>query len=204
MQLYFVRHGESEANVLHEISNRGLQHGLTEKGRSQATDLALKLASTSFARLFSSPLLRAVQTAEILSQNLGLPFETTDALREFDCGIIEGKSDLASWRIHFQTREAWFLRKEWEKRIEGGESFLDIHKRFLPLIEQLILNYGSTEDNILLIGHGGLFQCMLPLIFTNVPFEQVLELPTGNTGIILAELAPTGLICLEWDGEAMT
>ena len=66
---------------------------------------------------------------------LAVPVEITDALREFDCGIIEGKSDPQSWQIHIQTRQAWFLHKEWAKRIEGGESFLDIQARFLPFID---------------------------------------------------------------------
>jgi probable phosphoglycerate mutase len=203
MRLYFIRHGESDANVLHEISNRGLKHGLTEKGRTHGLALAQKLGSLPFAGLYSSPLLRAVQTAEILSQGLGIPYETTDALREFDCGIIEGESNSASWELHISTREAWFLRKEWDKRIEGGESFLDIRRRFLPFIEDLIFKYGGTENNLLLISHGGLFQCMLPLICSNIDFEHVLELPGSNTGIILAELTPTGLLCLEWDRQVM-
>ncbi len=36
MRIYLIRHGESQANLLHEISNRGLRHGLTPKGREQA------------------------------------------------------------------------------------------------------------------------------------------------------------------------
>jgi len=200
MRLYFIRHGQSEANVLHEISNRGLKHGLTEKGKAQVLALAQKLETIPFVKLYTSPLLRAVQTAEILSFKLSIPFETTDALREFDCGIIEGKSDPDSWKIHTQIRQAWFLRKEWEKRIDGGESFLDIRSRFLPFIHDLVRTYGTTQENLLLIGHGGLFQCMLPLICNNIAFEHVLELPGSNTGIFLIEDTPAGLICLEWDG----
>ena len=45
MKLYFVRHGESEANLLHELSNRGLRHGLTDLGREQAGLLAEESAS---------------------------------------------------------------------------------------------------------------------------------------------------------------
>ena len=44
MRAYFVRHGESEANILEVISNRGSVHGLTEKGRRQANQLAGGLA----------------------------------------------------------------------------------------------------------------------------------------------------------------
>ena len=43
MKLYFARHAESEANIKHIISNRGLPHPLTERGRTQAEDLAKKL-----------------------------------------------------------------------------------------------------------------------------------------------------------------
>lgn len=81
MKLYFARHGESEANLLHEFSNRGLKHGLTEEGRQQAATLAGKLEGISVAKLFSSPLLRAIQTAQILADEPGVPYEITDALR---------------------------------------------------------------------------------------------------------------------------
>ena len=203
MRLYFIRHGESEANILQEISNRGHKHGLTEKGRLQVFSMAQRLASTPFARLYSSPLLRAVQSAEILSDKLSIPFEITDALREFDCGIIEGKSDPQSWQIHVETRQAWFLHKEWDRKIEGGESFLDIQARFRPFIDSLIKEYHKTQENLLLLGHGGLFQCILPLICRNIDIDHVLELPLRNMGIIIVEHRPVGLICLEWDGLIM-
>jgi 2,3-bisphosphoglycerate-dependent phosphoglycerate mutase len=203
MRLYFIRHGQSEANVLQVISNRGLKHGLTGQGRAQVSSLAPRLAAISFVKLYSSPLLRAVQTAEMLSAELGLPFEITDALREFDCGVIEGKSDPDSWQTHLQLRQAWFLHKEWEKLIEGGESFLDIRQRFVPFIDDLSQKYGTTRSNLLLIGHGGLFQCMRPLICSNVPFEHVLELPGSNTGIFLVEGDRNGLVCREWDGKIL-
>src|SRR3712207_5088470 len=100
MTLYFVRHGESEANRLREFSNRGVKHGLTPRGREQAAALARALRGAAVAKLFSSPLLRAVETAEILSAAIGVPYEVTDALREYDCGILEGRSDAASWQVY--------------------------------------------------------------------------------------------------------
>ena len=70
MKLYFVRHGESEANVLQVISNRGWMHPLTEKGRQQANTLAEKLRGAGITKIYTSPLRRAVETAEILSRSL--------------------------------------------------------------------------------------------------------------------------------------
>lgn len=96
MKLYFVRHGESEANLLREFSNRGLKHGLTDKGRTQAAELAQKLKETPVTKIFSSPLLRAVQTTEILAASLSKPYQLTGALREYDCGVLEGKSPISN------------------------------------------------------------------------------------------------------------
>ena len=48
MKIYFVRHGESVANLLHEFSNRGFKHGLTERGFQQAEQLSQKLRGIPF------------------------------------------------------------------------------------------------------------------------------------------------------------
>ena len=88
MKLYFVRHGESEANTQHVISNRESPFPLTPKGRQQAETLAEKLKGNPFCTMFSSPVLRARETAEILSAALGIPYQVTEALREYDCGIL--------------------------------------------------------------------------------------------------------------------
>jgi len=203
MRLYFVRHGESEANLLEEISNRGLKHGLTGRGRAQASAAACTLKGAGIGKIYSSPLLRAVQTAEILSHALGVPYETTAALREFDCGILEGKSDPASWAIHVQTREAWILRREWDRRIEQGESYLDIRARFVPFIENLLQEGGHTPENIVLVGHGGLFLTMLPLVLSNVTFEMIMELPIDHAAPIVAERREAGLVCVDWSGKGV-
>ena len=202
MKFYFARHGESEANLLRVISNRGSVHGLTEKGRLQAAALGQSLAQSDIAAVFSSPLLRAVQTAEILSTALNLDTTVTDALREYDCGVIEGKSDAQSWALHLRTREDWLLRGQWERRIEGGESYLDIRRRFEPFIQRLLAEF-PQEASLLLVSHGGLYSCMLPLVLANVSFEDALHWPFPNTEIVLAESRTQGLVCLEWCGKTV-
>jgi broad specificity phosphatase PhoE len=201
MKLYFVRHGESEANILWEFSNRGLKHPLTVRGREQAAALVRDLEGISIARLFSSPLLRAVQTAEILSDALGVPYKTTDALREYDCGILEGKSDEASWDLYHAVLSDWIERGQWEARIEQGESFLDMQERFVPFIERLVEEYRDSLDRILLVGHGGLYRCMLPMVLANVDFSFALAHPISNTAYVVATAGAEGLTCLTWCGE---
>ncbi|NTW12909.1 MAG: histidine phosphatase family protein [Anaerolineales bacterium] len=195
MCLYFVRHGESEANTQHVISNRAGPFGLTERGREQALILAEKLLEIPFTAIYSSPVLRARETADILSGSLGRAYQVTEALREYDCGVLEDRSDEESWKQHRKYYEDWILRHDFLSRPEGGESFVDIQNRFLPFIEAL---KNEDEGHILLIGHGGIFHLMLPLILTDIDNDFVRSHGIGHTECIVAELHSDGFICRQW------
>jgi broad specificity phosphatase PhoE len=201
MRIHFAHHGESEANLLHEHSNRGFKHPLTAQGRTQAVALAEALEGTRVERIYSSPLMRAVQTAEILSEALGVPYETLDALREYDCGILEGRSDEDVWRLHRAVHDDWIHSGHWERRIEGGESYLEIRDRFVPFIEHLIETYQDTPASIVLVGHTGLYRCMLPLVLANADFDFVDKHTRSYTYHIIAEPRPGGLVWTEWRDE---
>jgi broad specificity phosphatase PhoE len=200
VKLYFVRHGESVANVLGVISNRDEPHPLTDKGREQAELLAASLLPCAITALYTSPILRAVQTAEILSQRLGIGFQMMDALREYDCGILEGKSGAEVWEIYWALRQDWMQHRCSDHRIEGGESFLDMQARFVPFVQTLIAEAGQSDGNKVLIGHGGLYRSVLPLVLTNIDLAFPEEHPFPNTGYVVAETRPEGLVCLEWCG----
>ncbi len=195
MKLYFIRHGESEANTQHVISNYGSPFGLTELGRQQVQVLAERLKDAPIATMYSSPVLRAMDTADILYQTLGLPYRVTEALREYHCGVLEGKSDEESWRLHRQYYEDWTLRQNYLSKPEGGESFVDIQNRFVPFIESLKRN---DDEDVLLVGHGGLFHLMLPLVLTNIDNDFVNAHGIGHTDCVIAELRADGFVCLQW------
>ncbi len=201
MRIYFVRHGESQANLLHEISNRGTKHGLTSRGRAQAICLAQRLQRHPVARIYSSPLLRAVQTSEILADRLGVGCKVTDALREYDCGILEGRADDEAWRLWQELFDAWVVRRCWEERIEGGESLNDIRARFEPFIQDLVDQYRETETAVVCVSHGGVYSMMLPLVLRNVDTGLILHCGFDYTSCMVAELRPAGLYCVQWDGR---
>ncbi|HNT53478.1 MAG TPA: histidine phosphatase family protein [Anaerolineaceae bacterium] len=203
MKLYFVRHGESEANVLRVFSNRPGKHGLTETGRQQAAALAAQLHGIIFERIFASPLLRAQQTAEILNQNTGAVIETTAALQEYDLGNLEDTSYTVggtSWR---QTMDAWLLRQEWDLRTGTGENFHEIRARFEPFVQSLISLYGARPVNILCVGHGGLYRCMLPIVLGNISFEAARDLPIHYASVIIGEYTTQGLTCIQWGDQVL-
>ena len=199
MRIYFVRHGQSEANVRQVISNRDLPHHLTDLGRQQAEALAGLMADVPLVAIYSSPIVRAAETAQIVAASNGLPVEIADALREPDCGSMEGRGDDAAWAEHARATTDW-LEGKFDSRIAGGESYNDLRARFVPFIERLAAVHGDTDHNILLITHGSLLYMMLPLVLTNIDLASVGEHPMPNTGIISAEEQTNGLVCLEWCG----
>lgn len=202
MRVYFARHGESEANVLGVISNRDLPHHLTEVGRRQALALARSLADEVVAAVYASPIPRAVETAEAVAGVLGVRVEVVDALRESDCGAIEGRGDAEAWAAHDRVLADWLDRGDSASRIEGGESLDDVRARFAPFVDGLIAQYGGTDDRLLVIAHGSLFRVMLPVVLAGL---DPVAWPDGSlppTGVVVADEVAGRLVWRERPGGA--
>ena len=200
MKIFFARHGESQANIRHEISNRGLKYPLTLKGREQASDLARRLEARSVTFIYSSPVLRAIETSVIIANHLGVEYEVTEALREYDMGIMEGRGDKQAWMQWQQLFDDWSRHQLWDRQIEEGETFHDVKNRFVPFIEGLIEKHQSSDANILCIAHGGLYWMMLPQVLKNIGTEFINQNKgIQHTSLIVSEWAQSGLICTEWN-----
>jgi probable phosphoglycerate mutase len=201
MKITFTRHGESQANVLHEISNRGLKHPLTPTGRMQTAELAIILQDQGVTRLYSSPVLRAIETTVILAERLGVDYEVVEALREYDVGELEGRSDAGAWQAMEELGKTWLYQHQFDERVPGGESFNDLLKRFLPFIEGLIQEYGSGEAHLVCVAHGGVYWMMLSQVLGNVDLALIHKQGGfGHTDWITAELTASGLVCTAWNG----
>jgi broad specificity phosphatase PhoE len=202
MRMYFARHGESVANVLKVISNRPGVHGLTAKGREQAAGLAEALRGR-VSTVYTSPLLRAVETAAVVCGALGLPLQVTDALREYDCGDLEGRSDAEAWAIHARWSGDWLEERDRDRGPEGGESFQQIQARFVPFVRDLMGAPAGAGEAPLLIGHGGIYRLMLPLVLENIDHAFVREHRFPNCSSVVADGGRGRLRCLEWCGAAL-
>lgn len=200
MRLYFVRHGESEANLLQEFSNSGLKHPLTAQGVAQAQGTAQSLEGLGIERVYSSPVLRAQQTAAIIAARLSAPLEITEALREWDVGVYEGTRDPEGWKLHRQVQEDWFFHDQLESKMPGGESFLEIRARFVPFIEGLLRSGAADDWQYALVGHGGLYIAMLPVVLKNIDHAFALQHRFDYTVVVSAETRSNGLYCLSWGG----
>ncbi len=202
MRMIFVRHGESEANRLNVFSNRGWQHPLTPLGRQQVLALASKLSGRGISAIFASPLRRAVESAQILGECLGVRNEIEAALVEYDVGIYEGRGDQEGWECYAQLIRHW-ADGELDARMPGGESCNDIRRRFVPFIEQLIERFGTVPNaTIVLVGHGGTYRHALPMVLGNIACDFAIAHDLGHTDLVEAELRGHELRCVCW-GEIL-
>src|SRR6478672_925857 len=87
--VYIVRHGENPANINREFSYRLVDYSLTPKGVRQAEDTARFFRDKQIDAIYSSPLKRAVETAEIIAAPLGLPVALIEEFREINVGTLE-------------------------------------------------------------------------------------------------------------------
>jgi broad specificity phosphatase PhoE len=195
--LVFVRHGHSQANVAGVFANRGDGYPLTDTGRVQAGELADRLADLPVDRVYSSPLLRARQTAEVITARTGAPVTVTAALTECDMGELEGTGDPAGWALHARVNDAW-LHGHPEARPPGGESLLDVRARFAPLIDTLATE--SADRCCVLVGHGSLYRAVLPWLLAGVDHAFTAAHALGYTDMVIAEYRGCGFTCISWAG----
>ena len=199
MILYFARHAESLANTRRIISNRDLPHPLTANGRDQAQKLAETLANEGINAIYTSPVPRACETAGILAESLSLPIEVSDGLREFDAGVLEGRSDLLAWMRFSSLWNGWFYRRQFDRRIKGGENYREASCRFTGFAERLVSSLAETGARVLCITHGGVLRVGLPGLISNMNFETIREKPIHYTTIIKVSLENGSWYCRGWD-----
>lgn len=204
MKLYFARHGESQANVRRELSTRGLKHPLTPAGRRQALDLAERLRTRSITRVYSSPVLRALETSLLAAHALGVEYEVAEALREYDVGVLEGRADEAAWRQWQAVFDDWTSRQPRGLCLEGGETLRAVTARFTAFVDGLVRQYADSGANLLCVAHGGLYWAALPSVLRNIDVDVIARHNGFDyAALVVAVPGPAGLRCIEWNGVLM-
>lgn len=128
----FVRHGESLANTMNLVSDDIEKYPLTEKGREQVKKVGAELKKIHVDQIVSSPILRAFETAQIISSFLDLPVKIDDRLMEIRFGKFNnGPFD--------KTPKFTYLSNELE-------SWENIKKRMLSIMD-------DYDGNIVLVSH---------------------------------------------------
>lgn len=168
MKLYFVRHGETEWNVKKKIQGK-TDIPLNENGRNQARELANKLAADKLpaVKVYTSPQLRATETAQAVADALGLECEALDDLREMNLGEWEG----LNWDIiEEQYGEVYYYWNTHRRyvRTPGGECYNDVLERTLDALSYILEK--ETKD-VLVVTHSAILMS-LGCYLAKLPFDE--------------------------------
>jgi broad specificity phosphatase PhoE len=148
---FFVRHGESEANLARIFSGRR-DSPLTERGRAQAVTVADALDDVPFDRIVATPLSRSLDTALVIARRRKMPVDVVPGLIEIDVGDKTGATfdevaGLPDWKD--DGFSSW----------PNGESLEQVLDRSLKALRRI--HRESESGTVLVIGHGGVTRILV-------------------------------------------
>ncbi|MDD2786037.1 MAG: histidine phosphatase family protein [Patescibacteria group bacterium] len=155
MKLFLLRHGESTSDIEDRYGGDYDDH-LTEKGLQQAREQADKLVGKGIEVIFSSPRIRATESAGVLKSVLDCELKVVDDLRERNAyGVLTGMVKSEAKQKHADKVE---LLKHYSYTIEGAESYEALCERVRNVMDKLT----STQHQIMaILTHGGFIRCFL-------------------------------------------
>ncbi|MGN1023190.1 MAG: histidine phosphatase family protein [Lachnospiraceae bacterium] len=171
-ELYFARHGQTIWNVANKICG-ATDIALTELGYQQARDLGEKIRKENLPidEILYSPLIRASETARIVSEVTGLPRREEMRLKEQNFGRFEGTprdgAEFAIAKTHFADH------------YDGGESMLQMAQRIYGLVDDL----KKEDKTYLLVAHNGIAR-VLKSYFDDMTNEEYAAFGIRNCEIL--------------------
>jgi probable phosphomutase (TIGR03848 family) len=191
-----IRHGENDFVKKGRLAGRLPEVHLNEKGRKQALALAEKLASAPIKAIYSSPLERAIETAEPLAKALGLEITPRPGLLETDCGEWQGQTvkrlaRLKLWKMLHQAPSLF--------RFPGGESVTECQQRMVREIEAL-RQLHAPDDLVVCVGHSDPLK-ELVAFYIGLPLDHFQRLSISPASITALRIGEDGsrLLTLNYD-----
>lgn len=152
-----LRHGRPDNPCLGRYRGQ-TGEPLAPRGRWEARQAAERLRAAGVARVFSSDLPRAVETAAIVGEVLGVEVVPTPSLREISFGLFEGRSHAEVRRCFGRDLDFW-----WEDPVRrgppGGESLIAVMARVGAWIEAVV--EPAAGESVLVVGHDGSLKALL-------------------------------------------
>lgn len=175
--VYFVRHGTTDNNVGGRFQGKS-DIPLGETGLRQADCLGERFASVALDAVYTSPLMRARQTADGICARLSLAPITWDGLREIDGGVLEGRTNHENTRDYpavmhaFRNDPARFWPPE-------GENARQVHERVTQAVHQIIKE--RAGKTIAVVSHG--FALLSYLGCLDTPFDALKPQIVANASV---------------------
>lgn len=167
MKLYIIRHGETDWNKAFRLQGQS-DVPLNEYGRQLARITADALKDIAFDVIYSSPLSRALETAQIIRRERQVPIITDERLKEISFGADEGKSkdELGE---HFSN---FFFAPDKFVPSQGGESYETVCRRAEDFFRDQIEPLRKTAKTVLIAAHGTMNKALM-LHMKNIAIRDI-------------------------------
>ncbi len=160
--LFLVRHGRTDWNAEGRFQG-SIERSLDEHGFMQAEDVSRRLSEHAFDAIYSSHMLRARQTAEIIARHHKVPIICAYELREGTYGVVDGwkKEEIFShYADVMEKREALSPKERFHHRlVEGAETSAEILARALPCLQTL--SKCHSGQRIAVVTHGWVMRTLM-------------------------------------------
>jgi len=178
-QIIFLRHGQAKNNTERILAGRTEGVPLTDVGIKQSEYTAKLLEHMKISAIYSSPIERAKHTAEIVAKHNSLDVTIDDRLNELDMGKFTGMPYDEIFNSHGNVFMK-FYNNELEIAHNGVETFLEVKKRILGIVDHVIKKH--PDENILLVTHMDPIKAMLSTIVDLSP-TNLFELIIANASL---------------------
>jgi probable phosphoglycerate mutase len=178
-QIIFLRHGQAKNNTERILAGRTEGIPLTETGVKQAEHTADFLQHMNISAIYSSPIQRAKHTAEIVGKHNSLDVTIDDRLIELDMGKFTGMPYDEIFNNHGNVFMK-FYNDELEIAHNGVETFSDVKKRVLGIVDHVIENH--PDENVVLVTHMDPIKAMLSTI-VDLSATNLFELIIANASL---------------------
>jgi probable phosphoglycerate mutase len=190
MNLYIIRHGESKWNIENRLQGSS-NPGLSKLGRLQAGLLAKRFKKIKIDRLYASPLLRSLETAQALSRTLHLKIVKKTDLREITLGEWEDRTPQEIDKLYNNKYQKWLRCGPTKVRIPGQERISSFRRRVDRAFNDIISRERHRE-NVLVVTHGGVISSFLARLLKADFDRLILKLYLPNTCVTLVSFAKRG------------
>jgi len=170
--LYIVRHGETEKNAEGKLRGES-QDPLNKLGRREAEKVAAFLKGKNISRIVCSPVQRSVETAEYVSQALGVPYDVDDRLAAFDLGTLTGED---AQKNAEEIREIF----TGEEEAPGGENVEEFNQRVASAILDLLRTPGLP---FAIVCHDSVISSVGQFLNPEIPYG-ITNVPPGGVAVV--------------------
>ena len=176
-RLILIRHGETDWNAEGRWQGQ-IDVPLNENGRKNAREMAQSLEGVGIQAIYSSDLMRALETAQALGEAAGLDVQTDARLREIHQGDWQGML-VTEIQERYNQRFEQRMQDPWAVAPPGGETVVQVQERVFRALDDILQKH--TDETVAIVAHGFVI-ALLRVRLEGRPTEQIWDLIPKSGG----------------------